>query len=64
MTDSSMRIERFLHAESSRDPSPSELPAAVRATPHHLALPPPEPQSSFGNMDYEVEEVPEKVLKH
>lgn len=59
-----MRIERFLHPEPSRDPSPSELPAAVRATPHNLALPPPESQSNFGNMDYEVEEVLEKVSKH
>lgn len=57
-----MRIERFLHPEPLRDPSPGRSPAAVPATPHHLALPPAESHPIIGNMDYEVEEVPEKVL--
>lgn len=65
LTDSPMReIERFLHPESSRNPSPSKSTAAVPATPHHLALPPAEPHPSFGNVDYEVEEVPEEVLNY
>lgn len=59
-----MIIDKFLRPESPGDPSPSKSPAAITATPHHLALPPLESQPSFGNMDYEVEELPEKVLKY
>lgn len=62
-------IERFLHPETPRNPSPSnqspsKLQAAVPANPHYLALPPAEPQANFGNVDYEVEEVPEEVLNY